>query len=139
MWHNTKTRRFIWLPEDARLLLFFFFSAAALRERKLDSSPGGIRPLPGQSRPAATCPQPCGSGPTSPFRLGCSNLGRRALLYPFPQLTAPGPPRQGGAGQSAPRPRLLLPPPAPPLPLLPAPSGPAVRCARALALASEQP
>ncbi|XP_025775083.1 sorting nexin-6 [Puma concolor] len=70
---------------------------SALGERELDSSPGGIGLLPGQSRPAETCQQPCGSGPLGPFRLGCFDLGRRALPSFFLPLMAPGPRLQGGA------------------------------------------
>lgn len=55
--------------------------------------------LSGSEPASRDCSQPRGSGPLGPFRLGCFNLGRRALPSFFLQLTAPGPPRQGGAGR----------------------------------------
>lgn len=102
-----------------RALAWFF--AAALRERELDSSPGGLRPFWDQSRPAASSLQTREPGPSGPLGQGWFDLGRRALPSFFRAL---GPrPRRGGRGGAAPRPRRR---PRPACRPPPAPSGP--RC-----------
>lgn len=102
-----------------RALAWFF--AAALRERELDSSPGGLRPFCDQSRPAASSLQTRKPGLSGPLGQGWFDLGRRALPSFFRAL---GPrPRRGGRGGAAPRPRRR---PRPACRPPPAPSGP--RC-----------
>lgn len=97
------------------------FFAAALRERKLDSSPGGIWPLPGQSRPAETARSHVGLGLWALSDWGASTSGGGPCLPSSYSLRPPAlraRAGRGGAGCSE-----TPPPPAATSPASPAAAG----------------
>nr|XP_031309426.1 sorting nexin-6 [Camelus dromedarius] len=77
---------------------FAWFYTACLREGS-GQLPGGLQPFPGQSRPAASCPQSCESGPPRPSRSQVLRPWAGAPLSFFRPLEPQPSAGAGGAGR----------------------------------------